>query len=194
MSVCFEGVRNDLRILVSLLCDSQFQLTIIVLLLSSYIYCSSEHIYTQMEGERERGKDKRMGKTFWWRIYCQKKREDRNSFVSPRRCLLCNSNLFGDIFLVFFLTGELGRGDCRPMAGQEGNSYCVLNAGQRGPPFGQDLDGSQRMVRRLAGLIFFCFWLSPCPSVSITICHVAVLRQRNHRATPDIVNGPTGKI
>lgn len=30
MSVCFEGVRNDLRILVSLLCDSQFQLTIIV--------------------------------------------------------------------------------------------------------------------------------------------------------------------
>jgi hypothetical protein len=129
-----------------------------------------------MEGERERGEDKRMGKTFWWRIYCQKKREDRNSFVGPRRCLLCNSNLFGDIFLVFFLTGELGRGDCRPMAGQEGNSYCVLNAGQRGPPFGQDLDGSQRMVRRLAGLILF-FWLAVSLSVSVnndlSLCSVA---------------------
>lgn len=147
-----------------------------------------------MEGERE-GKTKEWARHFGGEFTVKKKkREDRNSFVGPRRCLLCNSNLFGDISLVFFLTGELGRGDCRPMAGQEGNSYCMLNAGQRGPPFGQDLDGSQRMVRRLAGLILF-FWLAVSLSVSvITICHVAVLRQRNHRATPDIVNGPTGKI
>ena len=65
------------------------------------------------------------------------------------RCLLCNSNLFGDIFP--FWTGELGRSDCRPMARQEGDGYCVFDFGQRGPPAGQDFDGSQRMVRRLAG-------------------------------------------
>lgn len=37
------------------------------------------------------------------------------------------------------------------------------------------------------------FGLFVRPSVSITICHVAVLRQRNYRSPPDIVNGPARK-
>lgn len=108
---------------------------------------------------------------------------------------MCNLNLFGDIFFVS-PTGELGRGDCRPMAGQERDSYCMLNASQRGPTSAQDVFGSQRMVRRFTGLSSSHFSARRLPSVgpvSITICHVAVLRQRNHRTPTDFVNGPAGK-
>ena len=104
---------------------------------------------------------------------------------------MCNSNLFGDIFFVCE-TGEPGGGDRRPMAGQEGNCYCVFDASQRGPPLGQDFDGSQRMVRRLAGTqsgISFCARRNP--SVNNDLSRSIVWRQGNDRTPTDFVDGPT---
>lgn len=116
-----------------------------------------------MEGERE-GKTKEWARHFGGEFTVKKEKTEilllvqGDAFCVTRTCLVTFPSSF-------FLTGELGRGDCRPMAGQEGNSYCMLNAGQRRPPLGQDLYGSQRMVRRLAGLIFLvslCWSVSQC--------------------------------